>query len=204
MNMKRNRSDTMDNQTKAIFGAWIAAIGTIMSAVGSTPSNRLSEEKRNALNLWGNVLQGTGNALMADAEEGVSINKIGNEIQAIGNSTVITGIVIDFKEETKLRLNITGNWMQALGGAAAFGDGLTGYKNKGEALEINGNLLQAIGNSLQALSGTAELKESDKNRNENDSTSLNVIGSWIQAVGSVLSLLGVIAEPNSDGLGTNT
>ena len=30
---------------------------------------------------------------------------------------------------------------------------------------------------------------------------LNVIGSWIQAVGSILSLLGANAEPDSDDLG---
>ena len=70
-------------------------------------------------------------------------------------------------------------------------------------MELNGNLLQAIGNSLQAHSGVAEIKERDKHRNENDSTSLNVIGRWIQAVGSVLSLLGAIAD-KSDDLGINT
>jgi hypothetical protein len=185
----------MDNETKAIFGAWIATIGTIMSAVGSTPSNRLSEEIRSALNLWGNVLQGTGNGLMADAEEGVSINKIGNEIQAIGNSTVIAGMVIDFKEKTKQRLTITGNWMQALGGAAAFGEGLDGHSdNKAKVLGLLGNLLQTIGNSLQALGGISELNENSEKSNEQDSEALDFSGSWIQAVGSVLSLLAVVME----------
>ncbi len=35
------------------------------------------------------------NALLADAEETWSLDKFGNIIQAIGNSTVILGLVID-------------------------------------------------------------------------------------------------------------
>lgn len=195
----------MENQLKALNGAWTVAIGTVMAAVGGTPSKKLSDELHNALNLWGNVLQASGNALLADAEKEISINKIGNEIQSVGNSIVVAGLVIDFKKETKQKLDITGNWFQALGGAAAFGEGLGECNNEAEILNLIGNLLQSIGNSLQAIGGTMKLKEKneeskeknkgEKKENEN-SPSLDVTGGWIQAIGSVLSLLGEIKAAN--------
>lgn len=182
----------MDNQIKAVYGAWTAAIGTILSAIGSTPFDKISEETKKALNLWGNVMQAAGNALLADSEEGFSIDKFGNEIQSVGNSTVIAGLIMPYKEETKQKLNITGNWFQALGGAAAFGDRIDHCSSREEVFDLLGNLLQAIGNSMQALSGAFELKDIGEN-NE----SLDVSGSWIQAIGSVLSLIGVLAEQHS-------
>lgn len=90
----------MDNQMKRLYGSWIQAIGTMISAIGSTPSNRINKDLHNDLNLWGNVLQGTGNALSADGEEEMSLEKLGNQIQSIGNSSVIAGMMIDFNEET--------------------------------------------------------------------------------------------------------
>ena len=184
----------MDNQKKEIFGAWIQAIGTVMSAVGSTPTLRISEGLKNDLNLWGNELQATGNALQADAQKEVSLEKIGNEIQAIGNSLVIAGILIDFKDETEEKLNITGNWFQALGGSAALGNELMDKEsNPNQIFTIIGNLLQVIGNSLQAIAGTYELREEKdpKLQVKFDSQTLDVSGSWIQAVGSIISLLGL-------------
>nr|WP_277949826.1 hypothetical protein [Priestia endophytica] len=43
----------MDNPLKETFGAWLAAIGTVISTVGSTPSLFIKKELRNDLNLWG-------------------------------------------------------------------------------------------------------------------------------------------------------
>lgn len=106
----------MDSQFKETFGSWTQAIGTVISAVAGTPSNVLGEEFREKLDLIGNELQATGNAILADAEETWSLNKFGNVIQAIGNSTVILGLVIDFDEVTKQELIIKGNLIQALGG----------------------------------------------------------------------------------------
>ncbi|WP_077622384.1 DUF6944 family repetitive protein [Sediminibacillus massiliensis] len=57
----------MGNQQKAVLGAWIQAIGTVIAAIGSTPTTHLPQKLLQDLNLIGNVLQGTGNALMADS-----------------------------------------------------------------------------------------------------------------------------------------
>jgi hypothetical protein len=189
----------MQNQNKELYGSWLQAIGTVISAIGGTPSKRISSDIQNSLDLWGNVLQATGNALIADAQQEASLEKIGNEIQSIGNSLVIAGIVIDFKEETQKRLIITGNWFQALGGATALGDELQEEISKlYQIYNIIGNLLQSIGNSLQAIGGTYELKENNPilvhdESSENGQT-LQISGGWIQAIGSVLSLLGQIKE----------
>lgn len=180
----------MDKQTKEVFGAFIAAVGTVISAVGSTPS-KFDDELIEALQLWGNLLQASGNALLADTIERLTLSKIGNEVQAIGNSTIITGIIIDFNEETKQRLDITGNWLQALGGAAGLVDGMEQGRSVKERLLVTGELLQVIGNSLQAISANNELQERGT---KDDNKIIEAIGSWIQAVGSVLSFLAILKE----------
>ncbi|PDY33963.1 hypothetical protein COO17_28495 [Bacillus wiedmannii] len=212
----------MENQFKEIFGAWVAAIGTITSAIGSTPFDFISSNVRKDLNVYGNVLQAVGNALEADGQGEVSLEKIGNEIQSIGNVTVISGLIIDFKEETQIKLVIAGNWTQALGGLTALADEFEDTSDKDEYLNIIGNLLQSIGNSLQAIGGIDELKsirnedQSNKEGNVNNvekdtSTQVNnetneneegklidIIGSWVQAVGSVISLIGQIREESEE------
>jgi hypothetical protein len=181
----------MDHHSKELFGSWIQAIGTIISAIGSTPIRGIEEDIRNDLKLWGNVLQATGNALIADAQETVSFEKIGNEVQAIGNTTVVTGMVIDFSEDTKQALDIKGNLLQALGGGVAFAGDVESRDESEQVFQAFspiGNLLQVIGNSLQALGGIYEL-----NRKEGWEE-LTVNGSWIQAAGSVISALGQTKE----------
>ncbi|AVP48425.1 DUF6944 family repetitive protein [Bacillus cereus] len=212
----------MENQFKEIFGAWVAAIGTITSAIGSTPFEFISSNVRKDLNVYGNVLQAVGNALEADGQGEVSLEQIGNEIQSIGNVTVISGLIIEFKEETQIKLVIAGNWTQALGGLTALADEFEDTSDKDESLNIIGNLLQSIGNSLQAIGGIEELKsirnenrsniegnvndvekdidtQVNKKTNENEEGKLiDIIGSWVQAVGSVISLIGQIREESEE------
>jgi hypothetical protein len=173
----------MSNKEKAVFGAWIQAIGTVTAAVGSTPSKVLTDQQLENLNLWGNVLQGTGNAILADTEDTFTLNKIGNMIQAIGNSTVVTGIIIDFSERTQTLLEVQGNLLQATGGGTALADAFGEERSIEQLYSIYGNLLQVIGNSMQAIAGGMEL------RNE-DPGNLNVAGRWIQAIGSIISAIG--------------
>ncbi|HFK1751405.1 TPA: hypothetical protein ACGXP3_001736 [Bacillus cereus] len=212
----------MENQLKEIFGALIAAIGTITSAIGSTPFYFISSNVRENLNIYGNTLQAVGNALEADGQGEISFEKIGNEIQSIGNVTVISGLVIDFTDETKVKLVISGNWAQALGGLTALADEFEDTSDKDESFNVVGNLLQAIGNSLQAIGGIYELKSIRRDRQyskenlvndtgeildnqansqpdkKKEGQSIDTIGSWIQAVGSVFSLIGQIREESEE------
>lgn len=192
----------MDNQTKKVFGAWIQAIGTVIAAIGSTPSIIASMQMRKDISLVGNVLQAAGNALQADAEEEMPFAEIGNEIQAVGNSTVAAGLVLDVEKETEQRLIITGNWLQALGGTTVLGELLEESPSKSLFYHILGNLLQVTGNSLQAISGGIELVGDGQSEKDpagvNKRIALEVNGSWIQAVGSILSLLGIQKEAGEE------
>lgn len=190
----------MDNQVQEIFGSVIAAIGTILSAIASTPSaSPRIKDLLDGMDLVGNTLQGTGNALQASGQSGASLEKLGNEVQAIGNSTVVAGLVLHVKEETEERLVITGNWLQALGGAAALGDEFEDPAAPGQIFNINGNLLQSIGNSLQAIGGTKNLREKELGGPGSTGDHVIFIGSWIQAVGSVLSVIGQLQEESQEG-----
>ncbi|MFB3163338.1 hypothetical protein ABLO26_18475 [Neobacillus sp. 179-J 1A1 HS] len=195
----------MENQLKELFGAWIQAIGTVTAAVGSTPS--LNEDTQESLNLWGNVLQGTGNALIADAQEGLTLEKLGNEVQAIGNTTVVAGILLNISEENKLKLDINGNLLQAVGGGIALPEDLLDEPSTIRTLNIAGNVLQIVGNSMQALAGAEELKsirenkdkfkgyrEINESKQDSSSEELAISGSWIQAVGSVISAIAQTKE----------
>lgn len=162
---------------KAFIGAWIQAIGTVISAIGNTPSNKIPSSLATDLDIIGNVLQATGNGLAADTEEDLSLNKVGSQIQAAGNSTVLIGLLFPLSSKRKIILNNQGNLLQALGSSAALGDDT-------EVFAILGNLLQAIGNSMQAIAGGQELR----GRNADE---LNAIGNWIQAIGAILSALAV-------------
>ncbi|MDM5313123.1 DUF6944 family repetitive protein [Peribacillus frigoritolerans] len=218
----------MDNQFKETFGSWTQAIGTVVSAVAGTPSNVLDEEFRKNLDLIGNELQATGNALLADAEETWSLDKFGNIIQAIGNSTVILGLVIDFDEITKQELIIKGNLIQALGGGTALAGAYENPDEPEQAFNATGNLLQVIGNSMQAMGGIAELKnsilekdqdkdqeqaEQDKEQDQqkyqypyleekpSEAELIQVMGGWVQAVGSVISLIGQLRSNEDENSG---
>ncbi|WP_289315489.1 hypothetical protein [Peribacillus sp. NJ4] len=221
-------SAEMDSQFKETFGSWTQAIGTVISAIAGTPSNVLGEEFSEKLDLIGNELQATGNAILADAEETWSLDKFGNVIQVIGNSTVILGLVIDYDEITKQELIIKGNLIQALGGGTAVAGAFENPDEPEQAFNVTGNLLQAIGNSMQAIGGIVELKDScqDKDQKEQDKDAdkeqnmknyqypyledkpsdaelIQVMGGWIQAVGSIISLIGQlrsnIEENSEDG-----
>lgn len=100
---------------------------------------------------------------------------------------------------------IAGNWVQALGGVTAIGEEVEDSSNIDESYNIVGNLLQATGNSLQAIGGIDELKASRgkvegvfEGDDEEDGQLIVITGSWVQAVGSVVSLIGQIREESQE------
>ncbi|WP_273832180.1 DUF6944 family repetitive protein [Guptibacillus sedimenti] len=183
-------NENEQDQLKAVFGSWIQATGTVISAIGISSFFTIGSEILNSLNLIGNVLQATGNAILADTIRELSLDKIGNEIQAIGNSTVISGILLDLDVQTKIKLDIDGNLLQALGGATSLAQALESIPSAAVLYSIYGNSLQATGNSLQAYAGAKGL------RNE-DGENINIVGSWIQATGAVISAIGQTKYPQN-------
>lgn len=176
-----NRHDSSNAQSNSMvpsvgnIGSWIAAIGTVLAAIGSTPSKVLSETILEDLNIIGNSLQGVGNALIVDSPETEVNDKIGSSIQSIGNSTVLVGLLSN-DEKSSVRLNKQGNLLQALGSGVSIN-----YDDNIASMSNLGNALQSIGNSLQALALKGTLIHTE------EGGQLGTIGSWIQAVGAVIS-----------------
>lgn len=100
-------------------------------------------------------------------------------------------MVLPVDDITSQELVIKGNWLQALGGFTAIDDGFAQLDEPGEAINVISNLLQGIGNSLQAIGGIEQLRSG----NEEDGQFEQVLGSWIQTVGSVLGALEVTKKP---------
>ncbi|KPB04812.1 DUF6944 family repetitive protein [Bacillus sp. CHD6a] len=179
----------MGENTKQFIGVWTQALGTVITAIGSTPTFPINEQGRTGLSLVGNVLQAGGNGLEADSQEELTYGKLGNIIQATGNLSVSTGLVIDFEGETEERLVISGDFIQALGAITALGSASQPYM-------VVGNFLQAIGNSIQAVGGSRELRgeTTDSKQNEQSNEAVIALGSWLQALGTIILALGLTYE----------
>ncbi|WP_425442092.1 DUF6944 family repetitive protein [Sediminibacillus massiliensis] len=97
---------------------------------------------------------------------------------------MVAQYLANFDKTTNQKLNIKGNLMQALGAGMNFSTEVGEHNMTTDELYTTyGNLLQLIGNSMQALSGGIQLKGGD-------AQSMNTAGSWIQAIGAVLSAVG--------------
>ncbi len=159
-----------------VIGSWVNAIGTISSAISSTPMRGLKGENRKSweelsfhLDFGGNTFQAIGNIIEAFLGEPSVIEDAGEIIQASGNVTVLFSLLAAEAEEEKeegekdadraIKLNMTGNAQQAFGGLIAALDEVSS-----EDFDVSGfmgNFLQAIGNTLQVLAGLVELEIED-------------------------------------------
>ncbi|PGZ86492.1 hypothetical protein [Bacillus sp. AFS029533] len=164
------------SQVMEVIGAWVNAIGTISSAISSTPMRGLKGENRKRwedisfhLDFGGNSFQAIGNLIEAFLGEPSVIEDAGEIIQASGNVTVLFSLLAAEAEEEKveeekdadraIKLNITGNAQQAFGGLIAALEEVSS-----EDFDVSGfmgNFLQAIGNTLQVLGGLVELEIED-------------------------------------------
>ncbi|PET69536.1 hypothetical protein CN514_08640 [Bacillus sp. AFS001701] len=164
------------SQVMEVIGAWVNAIGTISSAISSTPMRGLKGENRKSwedlsfhLDFGGNTFQAIGNIIEAFLGEPSVLEDAGEIIQASGNVTVLFSLLAAEAEEEKeeeekvadraIKLNMTGNAQQAFGGLLAALEEVSS-----EDFDVSGfmgNFLQAIGNTLQVLAGMVELEIED-------------------------------------------
>ncbi|PFH87812.1 hypothetical protein [Bacillus sp. AFS088145] len=164
------------SQVMEVIGAWVNAIGTLSSAISSTPMRGLKGENRKSwedlsfhLDFGGNTFQAIGNIIEAFLGEPSVIEDAGEIIQASGNVTVLFSLLAAEAEEEKeegekdadraIKLNMTGNAQQAFGGLIAALEEVSS-----EDFDVSGfmgNFLQAIGNTLQVLAGLVELEIED-------------------------------------------
>ena len=171
----------MDSELKALLGSWIQAIGTLLPALGNTPSLKISKSVQTYLSLIGNTMQATGNALIVESASDISLSTVGNKIQAIGNSIVVLSIFVHSKG-TQKNLNIKGDLLQSLGSIVSIPDYLQiESKSLNDILNLYANILQATGNALQALA--VKLGPNEQGQ------LINLIGSWLQTIGAFMQAI---------------
>jgi len=174
---QNNSSSSTSNNSNitAIAGGWIEAIGTIVAAIGNTPSTTFSQSTLKDFRLIGNVLQACGSALLAETGE-LLLDIVGDKLQALGNITVVAAI-LDSNEQSSQRLSTQGNLLQILGGGVS----INTQTNLSliQTIDNIGNIIQVIGNTIQVLANT----------NTEEGIIMNTTGSWVQAVGAVITAL---------------
>lgn len=171
------------NNTLMTITQWTEAIGTALSAIGSTPISFLSANTLANLDIIGDVIQIGSTAIQIDAETKITFNSIGNVVQVIGNTEELGAQVIFYNNQTAQNLYVTqGNAIQVAGVALS----LVFFLNQKHTLvniyNIYANLLQLIGLSIQTLSSSPSFST-------NQSTTLNAVGAWIQTIGAVLAAI---------------
>ena len=159
----------------AQLGAAINAVGTVLSAIATTPSQSFLENIQDDLEFIGSILEALGTAIASD-EDATTLVKTGELIDVIGSLEVAASAQTDNKQLQRL-LYKKGNLLQALGEAATLPYGR--QLAKSEVIATIGSILEIIGNSIQAL--------------VDDTTELgiiwNAIGGWVQAVGAVITVV---------------
>ncbi|MGM9951565.1 MAG: DUF6944 family repetitive protein [Lysinibacillus sp.] len=164
---------------EAQISAWLIAVGTVLSAIGSTPSDVLSESALEDLDLIGSVLQAVGSGIIpADADY---LEKAGGQIETVGDLLTVQSFFVEDERASEL-LNAQGNLIQAVGTGLALN--LEANQTVNEALFTIGEILQIIGNAYIAYSINYP-------PNSEKSQEFITVGSWIEAIGAVLSALTV-------------
>ena len=159
------------DQYKEILGAWMQAAGNIISAIASTPTDRLSDSAQANLNTVGLALQAVGGGLETEGQgTPFSLEYIGNALATIGVLEDLTAAVIEFPDETDTTLNIQGNLLQALGSAIAAVDETQDSTTVGQLEGFIGNVIQTIGSVIQVIGIKVQSAGSQQDQDDNEQT----------------------------------
>ena len=123
----------------------------------------------------GNILQAGGSAIEVESEDSL-LDRVGDELQAVGNLTVVAGI-LNKNEQTSELLQTQGNLLQIVGGGISLNT--QGRLTLLESIANTGDIIQLIGNVIQVFADT-DTKEG---------VVMSAVGAWIQAVGAVITAL---------------
>ena len=170
----KNNSSNKSNIT-AIAGNWIAAIGTIISAIGSTPSTVFTQQTLTDFNIIGNILEAGGSAIVAETEDAM-LDRAGGQLSALGNLAVVAGILSKNEQSGQL-LQQQGNLLQVVGVGITINT--EGKLTLLQTIANTGNIIQLIGNVIEVFADSAT----------NEGEVMTAVGAWIQAVGAVITAL---------------
>ncbi|EOQ32100.1 AraC family transcriptional regulator [Bacillus cereus group sp. RP37] len=198
-----------------VTGAWFQVGGNLTAAIGTTRGFIGEEKVESDLVIVGSSLQALGYILQIIAsnnteDEGEKENqniclenksemldKMGIELLALGNISNVIGTYFNINEQLKENdfLIIVGNSLQSIGAFLGVEAALLEMKAI-QRIIILGNSLQSLGAGLQAYQGIVNVS---KNGIENEDHMINkkneriiaLIGIWIQAIGTIISAIGL-------------
>ncbi|OCA86677.1 hypothetical protein F7984_10040 [Pradoshia sp. D12] len=174
----------IETKTQITTGAmWVGAFGRIVTAIGNTPPISLDNKASSDINLIGYNLQLAATTVLVDTESVLTLNKVGNIIQAGGLSAEVAGYILPFSDSNAQQtvFNI-GNEGQALGTVLSFMYSLERITKLANLYNAFGGLLQTIGINMLVIAGF--LPSTSLKRQQ-----FNSIGSWIQAIGAIIQAI---------------
>ncbi|EMI9086345.1 AraC family transcriptional regulator [Bacillus cereus] len=207
-----------------VTGAWFQVGGNLTAVIGTTRGFIGEEKVESDLVIVGSSLQALGYILQIIAsnnteDEGEKENqniclenksemldKMGIELLALGNISNVIGTYFNINEQLKENdfLIIVGNSLQSIGAFLGVEAALLEMKAI-QRIIILGNSLQSLGAGLQAYQGIVNVS---KNGIENEDHKINkkneriiaLIGIWIQAIGTIISAIGLTIIENEERL----
>ena len=169
------QNDTNNPNITAIAGNWIVAIGTLVSAIGNTPSTIFTQQTLDDFVVIGSILEAGGSALVSETEDTL-LYTVGDQLQAIGNLAIVAAILSE-NEQSRQLLEKQGNLLQVVGlGLVINTDGKLTLL---QTIANTGNIIQLIGNAIEAFADS-ETKEGEV---------MGAVGAWVQVVGAVITAL---------------
>ncbi|MCH5471963.1 AraC family transcriptional regulator [Bacillus cereus] len=207
----------MNPSSLKVTGAWFQVGGNLTAAIGTTRGFIGEEKVESELVIVGSSLQALGYILQIiasnydDGEEkrenqSKLLDQIGIELLALGNISNVIGIYFNINEQLKENdyLIITGNSLQSIGAFLGVEAALVDI-NVLQKIIILGNSMQSLGAGLQAYQGVLNVLKDEKENKDSifdkkDERIIALIGIWIQAIGTLISAIGITAieEENNE------
>ncbi|HDR4724646.1 AraC family transcriptional regulator [Bacillus cereus group sp. Sample62] len=198
-----------------VTGAWFQVGGNLTAAIGTTRGFIGEEKVESKIVIVGSSLQALGYILQIIASNDTGdeaerekqnmclenksemLDKMGIELLALGNISNVIGTYFNINKQLKENdyLIIVGNSLQSIGAFLGVEAALLQMKAI-QRIIILGNSLQSLGAGLQAYQGIINVS---KNEIENEGSMVDkknekiiaLIGIWIQAIGTIISAIGL-------------
>ncbi|CAM3808633.1 DUF6944 family repetitive protein [Bacillus paramycoides] len=198
-----------------LTGAWFQVGGNLTAAIGTTRGFIGEEKIESDLVIVGSSLQALGYILQIVAyintkDEGKrgnqdermdnkskELGETGIELLALGNISNVIGTYFNVNEQTQENdyLIITGNSLQSIGAFLGVEAALREV-NAIQRVIVLGNSMQSLGAGLQAYQGIYNISKEEKDnedigKDKENQRIIGLIGIWIQAIGTVISAIGL-------------
>ncbi|PGE91891.1 DUF6944 family repetitive protein [Bacillus toyonensis] len=211
----------MNPSSLKVTGAWYQVGGNLTAAIGTTRGFIGEEKIESDLVIIGSSLQALGYILQIIAtnytededkdeeeienrniclqNESETLDKMGIELLALGNISNVTGTYFNKNEQLTENdyLIIVGNSLQSIGAFLGVEAALIEMKVI-QRIIVLGNSMQSLGAGLQAYQGIInlskdEVENEDRILDKKNERIIALIGIWIQAIGTVISAIGLTA-----------